>query len=272
MQCVIVAIKTIGNIVLVTCLLQFMFAVIGVQLFKVCRYAEWIRSFFDWCFSGKIFRVFRSFQAWCSPLQVSITICSHWNRSGETLEMPNISQISVYPWTLRVYFISSGTFIIYQDGDINRPKIVERTWTTNRFHFDNVAKAMLTLFTVSTFEGWPALLHVSIDSHAENKGPILNYRPVVAVYYITYIIIIAFFMVNIFVGFVIVTFQNEGEQEYKNCDLDKNQRNCIEFALNAKPVRRYIPKERIQYKVSSSMFSSDFVFQYSNIIFCRKSY
>lgn len=30
-------------------------------------------------------------------------------------------------------------------------------------------------------------------------------------------------MVNIFVGFVIVTFQNEGEQEYKNCELDKNQ-------------------------------------------------
>lgn len=36
-QCVIVAVKTIGNIVLVTCLLQFMFAVIGVQLYKVGR-------------------------------------------------------------------------------------------------------------------------------------------------------------------------------------------------------------------------------------------
>lgn len=35
MKCVIVAIKTIGNIMLVTYLLQFMFAVIGVQLFKV---------------------------------------------------------------------------------------------------------------------------------------------------------------------------------------------------------------------------------------------
>ncbi|XP_061511530.1 muscle calcium channel subunit alpha-1 isoform X7 [Anopheles gambiae] len=34
-QCVIVAVKTIGNIVLVTFLLQFMFAVIGVQLFKI---------------------------------------------------------------------------------------------------------------------------------------------------------------------------------------------------------------------------------------------
>lgn len=68
-----------------------------------------------------------------------------------------------------------------------------------------------------------SLLYVSIDSNAENKGPIHNFRPIVAAYYIIYIIIIAFFMVNIFVGFVIVTFQNEGEQEYKNCELDKNQ-------------------------------------------------
>ena len=30
-------------------------------------------------------------------------------------------------------------------------------------------------------------------------------------------------MVNIFVGFVIVTFQSEGEEEFKDCELDKNQ-------------------------------------------------
>lgn len=102
------------------------------------------------------------------------------------------------------------------------------------------------------------LLYVSIDSNKENGGPIHNFRPIVAAYYIIYIIIIAFFMVNIFVGFVIVTFQNEGEQEYKNCELDKNQRNCIEFALKAKPVRRYIPKHGIQYKVWWFVTSSSF--------------
>lgn len=102
------------------------------------------------------------------------------------------------------------------------------------------------------------LLYVSIDSNQENEGPIHNFRPIVAAYYIIYIVIIAFFMVNIFVGFVIVTFQNEGEQEYKDCDLDKNQRNCIEFALKAKPVRRYIPKHGIQYKLWWFVTSSSF--------------
>lgn len=40
-QCVFVAIKTIGNIVLVTMLLNFMFACIGVQLFKVSLFKKW---------------------------------------------------------------------------------------------------------------------------------------------------------------------------------------------------------------------------------------
>ncbi|CAB3241356.1 unnamed protein product [Arctia plantaginis] len=190
-KCVIVAIKTIGNIMLVTYLLQFMFAVVGVQLFK-----------------GKFFR--------CNDIsKMTKDDCQ-------------------------------GTYLVFENG---KYLVRDREWKRNDFHFDNVMKGMLTLFTVSTFEGWPGLLYVSIDSNAEDRGPITNFRPIVAAYYIIYIIIIAFFMVNIFVGFVIVTFQNEGEQEYKNCELDKNQRNCIEFALKAKPIRRYIPKHRIQYKV-----------------------
>jgi voltage-dependent calcium channel L type alpha-1D len=108
---------------------------------------------------------------------------------------------------------------------------------------------MHTLFTVTTFEGWPALLYKAIDSTQEYKGPIYNNRKPVAIFFVAYIVVVAFFMMNIFVGFVIVTFQNEGEQEYKNCDLDKNQRKCIEFALKARPIKRYIPKNKFQYKI-----------------------
>lgn len=45
----------------------------------------------------------------------------------------------------------------------------------------------------------------------------------ISIFFIIYLILIAFFMMNIFVGFVIITFQEQGEQEYKNCELDKNQ-------------------------------------------------
>lgn len=64
---------------------------------------------------------------------------------------------------------------------------------------------------------------MAIDTNAEDAGPIYNYRVEIAMFFIIYIILIAFFMMNIFVGFVIVTFQEQGENEYKNCELDKNQ-------------------------------------------------
>ncbi|XP_047438724.1 calcium channel, voltage-dependent, L type, alpha 1D subunit, a isoform X9 [Mugil cephalus] len=192
-QCVFVAIRTIGNIMIVTTLLQFMFACIGVQLFK-----------------GKFYRC--TDEAKSSPEECK------------------------------------GTYILYKDGDVNQPTMHKRVWHNSDFNFDNVLMAMMALFTVSTFEGWPALLYKAIDSNRENLGPIYNYRVEISIFFIIYIIIIAFFMMNIFVGFVIVTFQEQGEKEYKNCELDKNQRQCVEYALKARPLRRYIPKNPYQYK------------------------
>ena len=110
-----------------------------------------------------------------------------------------------------------------KEGSESALTVHNRVWEKNSFNFDNVAEAMLTLFVTMTFEGWPGILYVSIDSNEVDHGPVHNYRTYVALFYFIYIIIIAFFMVNIFVGFVIVTFQNEGESAYKNCELDKNQ-------------------------------------------------
>lgn len=49
-----------------------------------------------------------------------------------------------------------GTFVVYKDGDVNHPMVRERVWYNNEFNFDNVPQGMMALFTVSTFEGWPA--------------------------------------------------------------------------------------------------------------------
>jgi len=64
-----------------------------------------------------------------------------------------------------------------------------------------------------------------------------------------------FFMVNIFVGFVIVTFQSEEESAYKNCELDKNQDVSTPFGygrgegINASihGVEWVIAKDRFKY-------------------------
>ncbi|XP_072419602.1 voltage-dependent L-type calcium channel subunit alpha-1S-like isoform X2 [Chiloscyllium punctatum] len=200
-QCVFVAIKTIGNIVIVTTLLQFVFACLGVQLFK-----------------GKLYSC-------TDPSKMTEEDCK-------------------------------GQFIVYSEPD--QLSVQERMWVNSDFNFDNVLLAMMALFTVSTFEGWPQLLYKAIDSHTEDMGPIYNYRVGISIFFIIYIILIAFFMMNIFVGFVIVTFQEQGEAEYKNCELDKNQRQCVQYALKARPLMRYIPKNKYQYKVWYVVTSSYF--------------
>uniref|UniRef100_A0A3Q0T4L5 Voltage-dependent L-type calcium channel subunit alpha n=1 Tax=Amphilophus citrinellus TaxID=61819 RepID=A0A3Q0T4L5_AMPCI len=193
-QCVFVAIKTIGNIVLVTLLLNFMFACIGVQLFK-----------------GKFY---------------SCTDVSKMTKEE-----------------------CQGFFLKHMENSLQDTVVAKREWLNSDFNFDNVLNGILALFTVSTFEGWPKLLYRAIDSAQEDMGPVFNNRVDVSIFFIIYIILIAFFMMNIFVGFVIVTFQEQGEQEYKNCELDKNQRQCVQYALKARPLRCYIPKNPNQYRV-----------------------
>lgn len=48
-----------------------------------------------------------------------------------------------------------GEFITYEDGDPAKPLRMNRIWSRNDFNFDNVMDAMISLFVVSTFEGWP---------------------------------------------------------------------------------------------------------------------
>ena len=116
-----------------------------------------------------------------------------------------------------------GEYISYLKSDINLPVVKEREWIRYPFHYDNVGAGMMNLFVVQTFEGWPQILYTSIDSIEEDSGPVFGARKYVFVFYMIYIIILAFFMINIFVGFVIVTFQSEGESAFQDCALDKNQ-------------------------------------------------
>lgn len=50
-----------------------------------------------------------------------------------------------------------------------------------------------------------------------------------AFFYIIYFIVFPFFFVNIFVALIIITFQEQGEKELAEGDLNKNQVECFFF-------------------------------------------
>lgn len=64
----------------------------------------------------------------------------------------------------------------------------------------------------------------------EGRGPINNFRLEMAIFYVIYFIVFPFFFVNIFVALIIITFQEQGEAELQDGEIDKNQVNNVEIS------------------------------------------
>lgn len=67
----------------------------------------------------------------------------------------------------------------------------------------------------------------AIDSTKINEGPILNNQIQVSLFFIIFVVVFSFFFVNIFVALIILTFQEQGEAEEGDSELDRNQVSCF---------------------------------------------
>ena len=132
-----------------------------------------------------------------------------------------------------------------------------------------------------------SVLKNSVEGTEKDKGPRPFNRPGLSLFYVVYFIVFPFFFVNIFVALIIITFQEQGEAELLDEELDKNQvcaspvpvtshnedssdaarntmrrvqKQCIEFAINAKPVSRFMPKDKssINYRIWLLVVSTPF--------------
>ncbi|XP_019326689.1 PREDICTED: voltage-dependent R-type calcium channel subunit alpha-1E [Aptenodytes forsteri] len=148
----------------------------------------------------------------------------------------------------------------YVDHEKNKMEVKCREWKRHEFHYDNIVWALLTLFTVSTGEGWPQVLQHSVDVTEEDRGPSRSNRMEMSIFYVVYFVVFPFFFVNIFVALIIITFQEQGDKMMEECSLEKNERACIDFAISAKPLTRYMPQNRhtFQYRVWHFVVSPSF--------------
>ncbi|XP_058583797.1 voltage-dependent P/Q-type calcium channel subunit alpha-1A isoform X5 [Neofelis nebulosa] len=150
-----------------------------------------------------------------------------------------------------------GKYLLYEKNEV---KARDRQWKKYEFHYDNVLWALLTLFTVSTGEGWPQVLKHSVDATFENQGPSPGYRMEMSIFYVVYFVVFPFFFVNIFVALIIITFQEQGDKMMEEYSLEKNERACIDFAISAKPLTRHMPqnKQSFQYRMWQFVVSPPF--------------
>uniref|UniRef100_A0A803TPA1 Voltage-dependent N-type calcium channel subunit alpha n=1 Tax=Anolis carolinensis TaxID=28377 RepID=A0A803TPA1_ANOCA len=110
-----------------------------------------------------------------------------------------------------------GQYLAYDKDEVEAQP---RQWKKYEFHYDNVLWALLTLFTVSTGEGWPTINNIIPFS---------------------------------------LRFQLSHNIESHSL-FPFLQRACIDFAISAKPLTRYMPqnKQSFQYKMWKFVVSPPF--------------
>eukprot|EP01062_Namystynia_karyoxenos_P015967 TRINITY_DN1582_c0_g3_i1.p1 TRINITY_DN1582_c0_g3~~TRINITY_DN1582_c0_g3_i1.p1 ORF type:complete len:2340 (+),score=847.86 TRINITY_DN1582_c0_g3_i1:111-7130(+) len=113
-----------------------------------------------------------------------------------------------------------GKWLRCGDGDGGRCQWTRRQWVHggNRVrvgNFDNIIFSFLTLFEVSTMELWSTIMFGAIDTVNNQHAPRRDERPWIAIYFIVFIVVGAFFILNLFVGFVIFNFNTVKEEQDK---------------------------------------------------------
>ncbi|XP_029382890.1 voltage-dependent T-type calcium channel subunit alpha-1G [Echeneis naucrates] len=79
-------------------------------------------------------------------------------------------------------------------------------WVRHKYNFDNLGQALMSLFVLASKDGWVDIMYSGLDAVGVDKQPELNYNPWMLLYFISFLLIVAFFVLNMFVGVVVENF------------------------------------------------------------------
>lgn len=101
-------------------------------------------------------------------------------------------------------------------------------WMSFDMNFDNITNGMISLFVLSTLEGWPDYMFQNIDAAESDTGPIKDNNPYVFYLFVFFIMIGSIFCVNLFVAIVSMNF-HIAQEKNKNKNLNKEQEQWIQI-------------------------------------------
>ena len=116
---------------------------------------------------------------------------------------------------------------------------------------------------MSTTEGWVSVMNLGIDSQGIDLQPKTNSNRLNSIYFIFFIIIGSFFILNFFVGVVISTFNVEKENLGKNYLLTPTQKEWISARSNIvkmKPLKTSSYRKKPLYRFVINKYFEIFIF------------
>uniref|UniRef100_A0A8C5PV78 Calcium voltage-gated channel subunit alpha1 H n=1 Tax=Leptobrachium leishanense TaxID=445787 RepID=A0A8C5PV78_9ANUR len=125
-------------------------------------------------------------------------------------------------------------------------------WVRRKYNFDNLGQALMSLFVLSSKDGWVNIMYDGLDAVATDIQPIRNHNPWMLLYFISFLLIVSFFVLNMFVGVVVENFhkcrQHQEAEEARRREekrlrrLEKKRRKAQRrpYYADYSPARRYI--------------------------------
>jgi voltage-dependent calcium channel T type alpha-1G len=84
----------------------------------------------------------------------------------------------------------------------------------SHYNFDNLGHALMSLFVLSSKDGWVGIMYTGVDAVGIDMQPVQNNNEWMLLYFISFLLLVGFFVLNMFVGVVIENFHKcRAEQE-----------------------------------------------------------
>ncbi|KAA0722589.1 Voltage-dependent T-type calcium channel subunit alpha-1H [Triplophysa tibetana] len=125
-------------------------------------------------------------------------------------------------------------------------------WVRRKYNFDNLGQALMSLFVLSSKDGWVNIMYDGLDAVAVDVQPIKNHNPWMLLYFISFLLIVSFFVLNMFVGVVVENFhkcrQDQEEEEARRREekrqkrMEKKRRKALQrpYYADYSPARLFI--------------------------------
>ncbi|XP_064419425.1 voltage-dependent T-type calcium channel subunit alpha-1I isoform X1 [Latimeria chalumnae] len=138
-------------------------------------------------------------------------------------------------------------------------------WIHHKYNFDNLGQALMSLFVLASKDGWVNIMYNGLDAVAIDQQPIMNHNPWMLLYFISFLLIVSFFVLNMFVGVVVENFhkcrQHQEAEEAKRREekrlhrLEKKRRKAQRLPYYAS----YCPARLFIHTVCTSHYLDIFI-------------
>lgn len=129
-----------------------------------------------------------------------------------------------------------GTFFFCEGVNIKNVKnktdclsIPGNVWINRKYNFDDLGKALMSLFVLSSRDGWVNIMYTGLDAVGVDQQPIVNFNEWRLLYFIAFILLVGFFVLNMFVGVVVENFHRCREEQEKEEKIRRAAKRAVQM-------------------------------------------